>query len=324
MTRRRDVRRSGAGGWTRRAFLQAGAAGLLSGCLFGARKTLPRGPVRWPAFRFAHVGGPGLSFAGAGSYRWAHAVAESIRSLPEVDFVLLSGPPVKAGDAFDASLLEAFVETAGVACYGVWPEKTDAPSGLRGLGPGAGRLPHVRPAPWAASPVENVVVAGLEGGGGVASAAMDRRVSFLTDVIDRHPEEAILVVLGDPPRVPSALKKAGGRRLDSEFLRFVLESADGVKMALCGGPGAFVMDRAGLLYVSTPPAVSYPHLFREITVSGHGAVIRNRAVGPAWDREASREALQRAEHAKRFNRFVPGALARALKGKRGTRIYGLR
>jgi hypothetical protein len=313
---------------SRRAFLKAAAvcsAGL-PGCLFNARTELPTGPVLWKTFRFAHLTGLRLSFLDRGiSLRWALRAAESLRGIPELDFLLLGGNLVEGTDPFDPALLETFLQKAGLPWYAVPTEgegtrktasilKRDAMNG-RAWEP-----------PWEDSPLRGVRLVGLATGKGDREDAsrIEEQLEFLTGVLDRHPQDAVIVLVDQPVRLSPRATKLGATPVASEMLRFILEAAPNVKIVFSVGPAAFVRREAGLVYVGTPPILRYPHQFREITVSGHGVAIRNHPVGPPAEREAERKALTRTPLATRFNRAFPGDLVRVLEGESGERVYPLR
>ncbi|MHC4601325.1 MAG: hypothetical protein ACYS47_20205, partial [Planctomycetota bacterium] len=113
---------------------------------------------------------------------------------------------------------------------------------------------------------------------------------------------------------------------DSEWLRFVLEAAENVKMVFSGSvPAPFVRNDSGLLSVGTPPISRHPHLFRELTVIEHGVVVRNRFAGPAWVRAEGRERLAKSAEAKRFFPDRPAHYVSLLEGiEPEERVYGLR
>lgn len=279
---------------SRRDFLKAAGAALAAGtgCLVNARTELPaRAGLRRP-FRFVHLSGLRLSFAGGWtSRRRAMRAAERVRDLPEIDALLLGGDLIAGTDAFDFVLLEEFILAAGLPWFAV-PGATDRhPRGAAGAVfrrrmEAMGALAFETP--WEASPSEGVRLVGLDAGPGPAGDAgtVQAQVPFLTGVLDRFPDDAVIVSIHRSPRLPGG----GGRALESELLRFVLEAAPNVKMVLSGASALpFVKDEAGLLYVGTPALSGPPHLFREVTLAGNGAVFRDRGAGPAGDGAAGLE-----------------------------------
>jgi hypothetical protein len=315
-----------AGDLSRRAFLGGAAAAALgaTGCLFTAQTELPVEPALWKPVRFAHLTGLHLSFRqDLAESRWALEAARRVRALPEIDFLVLGGGLVKNTGPMDFMLLEEFVLTAGLPWYAV-PGESERFDGddfaRRARAAGA----RAWAPPWEHSPAEGIRLVGLDTGASDRSGAdrIESQVPFLTSVLDRSEKEAVIVILSRPSRVPSRAARFGGRRVESEMLRFVLEAAPNVKMVLSGSGGApFVQTTAGLLGVATPSLSRYPHLFREITLAGHGAVIRNRLLGTPADRETSRKALPP----------IPGKSGKGgevidatLEFERGRKVYALR
>jgi hypothetical protein len=284
---------------SRRSFLKAAAAlaAGLPGCLYNAHTEIPASPAKWKAFRFVHVGGLALTFDDGGeSYRWAMDGAEKISGLPEIDFLVLGSDLVSNKDPQEFSMLEDFLGTVSLPWFAVPGElnrrRETAPAGCFSDWAGSVNARAWAPAPWIVSPAEGVQLVGIDSGLGTdGTFKLDSQIPFLTSALDAHPLDAFIVITHLSPRVGPAAKRLGTPAAPSEMLRFVLESSDNVKMVLAGSVRApFVKKEAGLLYVGTPPLASYPHLFREITVIRHGAVVRNRPVGPPWVREKEKAA----------------------------------
>jgi hypothetical protein len=315
--------------YSRRDFLKTAFATALAGlpgCLFTARTELPAGPVFWRPFRFAHLSGLRLSFAGTGkTHHRALRAAEELRASNELDFLLLGGDLVAGTDSFDYVLLEEFVLTAGLPTFTV-PGSSAGPSrteyrkrmGAMGL--------EAWDAPWEANPVKGLRLVGLDTGSPETGRdRIEEQISFLTSALDRAPRDAVIVLLHRPPRLPGKSAFPGIDPVDSEMLRFVLEAAPNVKMVLSGASaGSFVKNEAGLLYVNTPPVSAFPFVLRVVTFRENGAVFRNRFLTDDREREAWRRRLKDSVEARRYNSAFPEAYVKALEGVEGRVVYPLR
>lgn len=304
---------------TRRAFLAAaaGAAAAATGCLFNARTGLKPSAVLWKTFRFVHLTGLRLAFRGEYAlHRLALEAAAAIRALPELDFALLGGDLVAGTDPMDTMLLEEFVHAMGLPWYAV-PGPGENPEADRAASLGG----RAWKTPWVHAPLPGVRLVGLSSGGRGADPLEE--VPFLTEVLDRHPLEAILVLVARPVRLPETARSLGARALDAELLRFVLEAAPNVKLVLSGAPAPWIAEAAGLLHLGTPPLAAFPRLIREITVSGQGVAVRNRRlVTPGEEQE--RALLASSPAAARFDPAAPEQYVRFLEGESGRRVFALR
>ncbi|MCU0722678.1 MAG: hypothetical protein MUC63_03535 [Planctomycetes bacterium] len=307
---------------TRREALKvvaAGAAGL-SGCLGAAVRDLPAGPATWPTFRFAHVGDLRLSIRDPAGRAWALAAAEAVRSLPGLDFLLLTGDPVAAGDRFGFLYFEEFLRAAGLPCY--------ASSGAAAF-PGEPEARHLEAeslaawrAPWAASPAPGVRLAGLCPGPSSPDSGgePDPSALALSAEADAHPSACVIAVLPSPVRVPEPLEKLRVPPPMAEDFRFVLEAASPVKMAVCGGaPLPTASTQADLVVLGASPPAEYPRAIREVTVMGHGAVVRTIFLEPS-----GKPGTPPPDLAKRFDPADPGALEKWVAGEAGEKVLGLR
>jgi hypothetical protein len=286
-------------------------------------------PVLWKPFRFLHLSGLRLGFRRWGEpVFWSRRALRSVRAAPGIDALLASGGLIENDDEYDFALLETFVRGAGLPAFGV-PGARDRPNDavprdlfvqrMRAMGFDRWACP------WEASPARGIRLVGLDTGGAQAQARVEEQIPFLTRVLDEHPGDAVLVILNRPPRAPGKALGPGESPVDSEMLRWVLEAARGVKMVLSGVEGLpFVMEKAGLLYVNTPPAAVFPHLIREITIRGNGAVIRNRRLADAGERAEAKQAVRSTDRARRYNAAFPGAYADALEGEEGRVVHPLR
>lgn len=296
-----------------KGLLAGAAASVTTGCLFTSVSPLPSGPVRWPVFRFAHIADLNISADDGPGFARALEGGRTAGDLPELDFITVSGPLASGQDPVESPLLEEVVRPFRCPWYASAPL------------PGEAReiwspKPAKAGAPWAASPVDGVRLVAL----GSPEEDPDAHLDVLTGLLDEHPEALVIVLLDGPPRPPDEMSRLGAKRFGSETLRFILEAGEAVKMVLSGGtPGPFLHTHADLIYVGTPPLPRFPHLVREITVSRHGAIIRNVHAGMAWMRDQEAQALAEGEQARRFNQVNPRAWVDRLRRENDT-ILSLR